>query len=169
MTITFEFEKLLKAHFSFLRKQALRLTQNRFDADDLVQETVEKIVRNAEKFMPDSNFKAWISTIMRNSYINELRKKKRQMTVFGYPDEALTLSSKISVENAGVSHLEMEHLYELLDTLEEKYKIPVLMHYQGYQYKEIAEKLDISLGTLKSRIHHARRRLNLLLVSQSTQ
>ena len=135
---------------------AMRLTRNREDAKDLMQETVIKAFRYRAKYQMNTNFKAWTTTIMRNTFINIYRKRRNRNKVEAPIEDLLfSLKNRTSGELAD-STAHMEDLKKLLGKLSTTYRIPFLMAFQGYEYKEIAETLDIPIGTVKSRIHSAR-------------
>ncbi len=142
--------------FSF----ALRLTRNRQDAQDLVQETSMRAYHNRDKFTMGTNFKSWVSTIMRNTYINRYRKQKSRRHV-NQPIEnfSYALESSNAIPNKGEHDLRMEELKRILQGIGDLYSVPFLMFYRGYEYKEIANHLDIPIGTVKSRIFLARQRM----------
>ena len=117
-----------------LLRFAYKLTANREEANDLLQETSLKALDNEEKYVPDTNFKGWMYTIMRNIFINNYRKIVRDQTFVDQTDN--------------LYHLNLP-----------QYKVPFSMHVSGFKYREIAEKLDLPLGTVKSRIFFTRQRL----------
>lgn len=139
---------------------ALRLTRNRQDAQDLVQETNLRAFRHREKFTVGTNFKSWVSTIMRNTYINRYRKMKSRRHV-NQPIEAFSyaLESNSAIPNKGEHDMRMKELKSMLGSIGELYSVPFLMFYRGYEYKEIAHHLAIPIGTVKSRIFLARQRM----------
>ena len=154
-----EFQSKWQNLESLLYGFAMKLTGNREDANDLMQETVFKAYRNRGKYQLNTNFKAWTTTIMRNTFINAYRKKRRRNKVEAPVEDLLyTLSNKASADLADAS-VKAKDLYATLDTLSETYRVPFLMFFRGYEYKEIAEHLDIPIGTVKSRIFCARRNL----------
>jgi len=155
-----EYENLL---FSF----ALRLTRTRNDAEDLMQETKIKAFRHKNRFQPGTNFKGWISTIMRNTFINQYRKMKTRRHI-NQPVEDMTtfLENSNIISNAGEHNLRMEELHRLLSTMSDIYREPFMMFFQGYGYKEIAEHFQIPIGTVKSRIFLARKKMKELLGGQ---
>lgn len=150
------FDSLQKGLLNF----AFHLTQNEEDARDLVQETAYKAFKYKSMYQPQTNLRAWLMTIMRNTFINNYRQKKRRQTLHDNTDNAYFLnSSNALVSNEGEAAATMEELIQLVEKLDDWMKIPFLMHYEGHKYEEIAEALDIPLGTVKSRIFFARRRM----------
>lgn len=144
---------------SMLLAFAHSLTKDREEANDLYQETAYKAFRYRDKFQPTTNFKAWILTIMRNTFINGYRRKRRQQTFLDSSDNDFLLNSTETTVNLGESNIMQEEIVRAIDMLEDKLRIPFLMQYQGFAYEEIAAQLDIPLGTVKSRIHFARKTL----------
>lgn len=139
---------------------AYNLTQNMEDAKDLYQETAYRAMANREKFMPDTNFKAWLFTIMKNIFINNYRKKVKANTIMDTTENLYYLNSgKDSIDNRGDANILIKELKGLIEKLDESIKAPFLMHYQGFKYQEIADHFDLPLGTVKSRIFFARREL----------
>lgn len=139
---------------------AYKLTNSMEEARDLYQETAYRALKNKEKFRPNTNFKAWTMTIMKNIFINAYRKKKKKNTLIDQTDNNYYINSGgPTVHNGSGSNIMMQELLGMVDALDESLRIPFLMHYQGYKYKEIAEHLDLPLGTVKSRIFFARKEL----------
>lgn len=135
---------------------AMKLTKNEQGANDLFQETVYKAYANIEKFRTGSNFKAWITTIMYNTYVNQYRKRKRRKQVEApVEDFSYALESKVYDQTADGKIME-DDLKEILDGLSGTYKQPLQMYVDGYKYKEISTQLEIPMGTVKSRINYAR-------------
>ena len=152
--------KLDNLLFSF----ALRLTKNRQDAQDLMQETSLRAYRHRDKFASGTNFKSWISTIMRNTYINRYRKMKTRKHVNNPMEEfSYALESKNAVANSAEHDMRMTELTKMLDSVGELYSVPFMMFYKGYEYKEIAAHLGIPIGTVKSRIFLARQRMKQMI------
>ncbi len=139
---------------------ALSLTRDMEDSKDLFQETVFKALKNKDKFRIGTNFKAWILTLMRNTFINDYRRKKRSKikTVSNDSIEMVTNTLKVA-SNAGGSNLAMQELMAMLDQLDEKLRQPFWMNYLGMSYQEVADALETPLGTIKSRIFFARKEL----------
>jgi RNA polymerase sigma factor (sigma-70 family) len=153
------YEQLDKVNNS-LRAFSIKLTGNQTDAYDLYQDTALRIISNADKFKPDTNFKAWAVTIMRNIFINNYRKKMRRGTILDQtPNNYYINSGENVIENAGISDASYKELLRMVSQLPEEFKRPFWMAFKGYKYDEIAEELDAPLGTIKSRIFFARRKL----------
>ena len=145
-----------------LRAFAVSLTQNADKADDLVQETLVKAWDKHESFQPGTNLKAWLFTIMRNTFINGHRRDARKRAVIEQvratgPAYAVTTAPQ---NEAGLLRREIEGGLARLDPA---FRHPFLLHHEGYKYEEISDQLAIPLGTVKSRIHEARRRLTHML------
>jgi len=155
-----EFMKQIDQLEGLLFSFALRLTRNRQDAQDLMQETSLRAFRHREKFAVGTNFKSWVSTIMRNTYINRYRKmKSRKHVNQPIEDFSFALESSNAIPNKGEHDMRMKELKIMLNGIGELYSVPFLMFYRGYEYKEIASHLNIPIGTVKSRIFLARQRM----------
>ena len=148
---------------------AMKLTGNAMDADDLMQETATRAFKSREQFRPDTNFKAWVVTIMRNTFINDYRRRKRMNSEELEVDKAELNRTDLVVYNDSESDIQMEELTALIATLKPKYRQPFLMHYEGYSYQEIADEMGIILGTVKSRIHVARQELRRQLEAVASE
>jgi len=161
---TAEFSQLLETNRDTLFRFALKLTRNYQDAQDLFQDAVVRAFRYRQKFQMGTNFKAWMATIIRNTMITKSRIKRR-LKIAGEPIEtyAYAIESRNMVSNQAEVDLRMEELHLLLDRLPEIHRIPFLMHYKGYEYKEIAEQMDIPIGTVKSRLNTARKTLKTMI------
>ena len=145
---------------SSLQSFAMNLTKDREDAMDLYQDTAFKALVNKDKFRAGTNFKAWLFTIMKNTFINNYRKKIRKNTLIDSTDNMYFInSSQTIVKNQADSEILLEELNSLIDTLDENLKNTFRMHFKGYKYHEIAELEDIPLGTVKSRIFLARKEI----------
>ncbi|MEN0006254.1 MAG: RNA polymerase sigma factor [Bacteroidota bacterium] len=143
-----------------LRAFSLKLTGNNDDAADLYQDTAVRIITNADKYNPGTNFKAWAVTIMRNIFINNYRKKmRRNLIIDQTPNNYFLNSGGDAVENGGESLVAFQELIKMVDKLPDDFRKPFMMAYEGYKYDEIAEQLEAPLGTIKSRIFFARRKL----------
>jgi len=141
-----------------LERFAYSLTANHEDARDLLQETYLKALTYKDKFEDNTNIKAWTFTIMKNTFINNYRKAVKQNTTFDSSDNQFMINSKS--ENYGpdsmYSHSEIS---KKIDALEDDFRLPFQMHTSGYKYKEIADKLNLKIGTVKSRIFFSRQKL----------
>ena len=138
---------------------AMRLTRNSIDASDLLQETFYKAYKNKDHFKSGTNFKAWMTTIMYNSYVNRYRKQKTRSRV-SVALEDLPLSPASSKADASPdSQIMLKDLWNIVNSLSDTYKVPFMMSYEGYQYNEISKHLNIPMGTVKSRINYARKLL----------
>jgi RNA polymerase sigma factor (sigma-70 family) len=153
-----EFSNQLLNLESSLERFAYSLTANREDAKDLLQETFLKALTYKDKFEDNTNLKAWTFTIMKNTFINNYRKNIKQNTTFDTSDNQYLMNSKPDQVNpeAEFSHSEISKKVDLLD---DEFRIPFQMHNSGFQYKEIAEMLNLKIGTVKSRIFFSRQKL----------
>jgi len=143
-----------------LEGYALSLTTDSNNAKDLLQETILKALINREKFINSTNLKAWLYTIMKNTFINEYRRNKKANTFIDKTDNQYFLNnSKISEYSSPESKIAEKDIRKALSELSDDFKIPFEMYYNGYKYKEIAEELDLSIGTVKSRIFFTRKKL----------
>lgn len=143
---------------------AVQLTSNREAAQDLVQDTTLKVLDNEEKYVDNVNFKGWVFTIMRNIFINNYRRQVRAATVIDTTEDLyhLNLSQESGLTSPEGSFAAKEISVAINDFTPE-YKEPFTMYIAGYKYSEIADKMGLPLGTVKSRIFFARKRLQSLL------
>ena len=157
---TVDFTQHLLNVQSELFRFAFKLTADREEANDLLQETSLKALDNEEKFTPDTNFKGWMYTIMRNIFINNYRKIVRDQT---YVDQTDNLYHLNLPQDSGFESTEgaydIKEIHRVVNLLPNEYRIPFAMHVSGFKYREIAEKLSLPLGTVKSRIFFTRQRL----------
>ncbi|MCK5705169.1 MAG: RNA polymerase sigma factor, partial [Cyclobacteriaceae bacterium] len=143
-----------------LKPYALRLTRDMEDANDLLQETLLKAFSNREKYTDGTNFKAWMYTIMKNTFITNYQRMMRKNTFIDSTDNLHYInSSSASIENSAYSKFAMTDIDKAIEKLNDVYKAPFMMHFSGFKYHEIADKLDIPIGTVKNRIHIARKEL----------
>lgn len=143
---------------------AYRLTKNENDAQDLVQDTAYKAFKYKNLYQPKTNLRAWLLTIMRNTFINGYRQKKRHQVVNDNTDNEYFINSgHLIVHNGGEVSISLEEIWGVINQLEDCIKTPFLLFYQGYKYDEIAEILDIPVGTVKSRIFFARKKMQIAL------
>jgi RNA polymerase sigma factor (sigma-70 family) len=157
---TAEFDKVLVQNADFLKPFAINLTRDSEAANDLYQETLYKALANHEKYNAGTNIKAWLFTIMRNIFINDYRRKAKQRTIFdNSPNDFLLNSQQVSVTNSAEGALRLKEINEAIHHLPEIFKTPFQLYFDGYKYQEIADVLNEPLGTVKSRIHFARKLL----------
>jgi RNA polymerase sigma-70 factor (ECF subfamily) len=154
---------------------ALRMTRNRSDAEDLVQETYIKGWRSFHTFQEGTNLRAWLFRIMTNTYINKYNAQKRKGTEVELDDiEELFLYKRLgSIDQSQLSSSAEDQMLELftddevktaLESLPEDFRIPVLLSdVDGFSYKEIAEMLEIPIGTVMSRLHRGRKAMQKML------
>ena len=139
---------------------AYMLTSNRDDAYDLLQDTTLKALDNEDKFADNTNFKGWIFTIMRNIFINNYRRGARAATIVDTTDTLyhFNLSQDSGIDSPESSY-GAEEITSAINEFSDEYRLPFSMHVAGYKYNEIAEKMNLPLGTVKSRIFFARKKL----------
>lgn len=155
-----EFKEMLVTQADFLRPFAINLTRDTEAANDLYQETLYKALANHDKYNSGTNLKAWLYTIMRNIFINDYRRKAKQKTIFDHtPNEYLINQQQTAVSNAAESGIRIKEINKAIQQLPIIFRTPFLLYFDGYKYHEIAEVLSEPLGTIKSRIHFARKLL----------
>ena len=149
---------------SELLRFAYKLTSDRDEANDLLQETSLKALDNEDKYTPDTNFKGWMYTIMRNIFINNYRKVVRDQTFVDQTENLYHLSqSQDSGFDSTEGAYDIKEIHKIVNSLPKEYRVPFAMHVSGFKYREIADKLDLPLGTVKSRIFFTRQKLQLQL------
>ena len=157
---TIDFNQMLLSNAEFLKPFAITLTRDNETAKDLMQETMFRALANKEKYNVGTNIKAWLYTIMRNIFINNYRRKAKQNTIFdSTPNDYLLDNNQVTTINAAESNLSMKEVHEAIHNLPEIFKNPFLLYFDGFKYHEIAHVLEEPLGTIKSRIHFARKLL----------
>ena len=143
---------------------AYMLTSNREDAYDLLQDTTLKVLDNEEKYVDNTNFKGWVFTIMRNIFINNYRRIAREATMVDQTEDLYHLNlpqeSGLETPEGGIA---VGEITEAINSFPDEYRVPFCMLVAGYKYNEIAEKMNLPLGTVKSRIFFARQKLQELL------
>lgn len=155
-----DFNSILVSNAEFLKPFAITLTKDSEAAQDLFQETLYRALANREKYNVGTNIKAWLYTIMRNIFINNYRRKSlhKVTPVSSISDVMLTSFPETNSIN-GYTHIHLKEIYQALSSLPDIFKNPFQLYYEGYKYQEIAEMLNEPLGTIKSRIHFARKLL----------
>lgn len=155
-----DFDQILIKNTEFLRPFAFTLTRDQEAAKDLVQETLFRALANKEKYHIGTNLKAWMYTIMRNIFINNYRRKSKQQTIFDHTaNDFLLDTNQVTVANDAIATLNLKEVQEAIHKLPEIFRNPFLLYFDGYKYHEIADMLNEPLGTIKSRIHFARKLL----------
>jgi RNA polymerase sigma factor (sigma-70 family) len=160
----FEFNNSLLEMKSNLQRFAMSLTSDRDTALDLVQDTYLKAITYKDKFVDYTNLKAWVFTIMKNTFINNYRRNVKENTIIDGTQDLYYINQPhdkgfISPESS-FSESEIE---KAIDSLSDEFRIPFRMHVDGYKYKEIADELGLKIGTVKSRIFFTRQKLMLIL------
>lgn len=161
---TIEFNQMLMSNVDFLKPFAVTLTRDTESAKDLFQETLYRALANRDKYSVGTNIKAWLYTIMRNVFINNYRRKAKQGVLFDHtPDDFLLNQNQSAISNGALVTINMKEIQHALKGLPEIFRGPFVMYYEGFKYYEISEMLGEPLGTIKSRIHFARKLLKLQL------
>jgi RNA polymerase sigma-70 factor (ECF subfamily) len=164
-----DFKSEMIPHLDSLYNFALRLTTDPIDAEDLVQDTIVKAYRFFNSYEKGTNAKAWLFRILKNSYINNYRKKSKQPHQVDY-DEVSQYYETIRSEQSDTTDMEDILYRDMLDDqvtralqrLPEDFRTVVLLcDVEGFTYEEIANMLDVPIGTIRSRLHRGR---NLLRV-----
>ena len=162
------FEQEALSYIDPLYRTALRMTRSEADAEDLVQETYIRALRFRAQFTPGTNLKAWLFRILTNTFINAYRKRARAPETTELDDvDEFSLYRRMSAERPASSSPDPEREFldgivssEVTDALEElpaKFRTTVLLDVEGFSYKEIAEMLEIPIGTVMSRLHRGRK------------
>ena len=143
-----------------LKNFAYQLTANREDAEDLLQDTTLKALDNQEKYLENVNFKGWVFTIMKNIFINNYRKVVRNQTIIDQTEDLyhLNLPQESGFDTPDGSY-SVKEIMKAINSFSDEYKVPFSMHVAGFKYQEIADKMTLPIGTVKSRIFFARQRL----------
>jgi len=159
-----EFNNSLIGMKSNLQRFAMSLTSDRDTALDLVQDTYLKAITHKDKFADYTNLKAWVFTIMKNTFINNYRRNMKENTIIDGTQDLYYLNQPhdkgfISPE----SNYAKNEIEKAIDSLEDEFRVPFRMHIDGYKYKEIADELGLKIGTVKSRIFFTRQKLMHML------
>ncbi|MFO7789714.1 MAG: RNA polymerase sigma factor [Bacteroidota bacterium] len=147
-------------HSHQLKYYAFNLTRNDEDANDLMQETMFKALKNRDRYVHNKNLRSWLFTIMKNTFINQYRRNKyKQKMMSDAADLKGAVLSGIEDEINIDMYVVRSDIREALNKLNAKYSVPFMLFYKGYKYTEISKRLDLPLGTVKSRIYFARKML----------
>lgn len=162
---TLEFSYSLNRLSGSLKPYAMKLTRDLDDANDLLQDTFVKAYSNRDKFAEGTNLKAWLYTIMKNTFITNYQRMVRRGTFVDTTENLHFLNSGDAlIENGVYGTFAMADIQNALAKLDDAHKVPFMMYFQGFKYHEIAESLQIPIGTVKNRIHIARKLLKEDLV-----
>lgn len=163
-----EFTSSVLGHAPTLKNYALHFTRNEHDADDLVQDTLLKAITYYEKFKPGTNLNGWLYTIMKNTFTNKYHRTKKNNKIVSKSEEIQSVNLVYSAtKNKGESNFVMADIQNAIDKLSERYYNPFIMYFEGYKYLEIADHMKIPIGTVKTRIHIARKLLKRSLENYS--
>ena len=143
-----------------LERFAISLTSDREKAKDLLQDTFMKAILYRDKFEAFTNLKAWTFTIMKNTFINNYRRAVRENTTMDNTKDLYYINKpKDFGYDSPESDLSVKEIRKAIDKLEDEFRVPFEMHNAGYKYKEIADELNLKIGTVKSRIFFTRKKL----------
>lgn len=157
---TAEFTQQLTSLNPVLRSFTKKFTSDKDESLDLVQDTLMKAFTNRDKFRKDTNFKGWLFTIMRNTYINKYRKQQREKTSTDTTKNLYFLNVEDThTFNKPETNFEYQDIWKNVNELRDELLTPFKLHTSGYKYEEIAAHLDIPLGTVKNRIFQARKEI----------
>ena len=151
----FEFNTRVISLNDYISRFALQYTRDEELAKDLAQETILKALKNREKFRTNTNLKGWLKVILKNTFINAYRKKSNQIITYNSDDYKVAVGSPD--EYTPDDMLQTAHIQKLISEVNKDFRIPFLMHVEGYKYQEIADELNLRIGTVKSRIHQCRK------------
>ncbi len=155
-----EFNTLVMRQAPSLKMYALHFTHDSDDANDLVQDTLLKAITYYNKFKEGTNLKGWLYTIMKNTFINNYRRFVKISTFVTKTDEISSSQLSFSAtNNGGEQKFVMDDIKSALSNLQQEYYVPFTMYFEGFKYHEIADHLEIPIGTVKTRIHVARKLL----------
>lgn len=153
-----EFNSKLLSIENKLKYFAYSLTTDQEEAKDLLQETMLKALTNRDKFTDPRNFNSWAYTIMKNTFINNYRRTAKSNTIFNKSENNENLANKQQAVSPESEHAYKE-IRKKVNNLQDDFRVPFQMFTEGFKYKEIAEKLEIPIGTVKSKIFFARQKL----------
>jgi RNA polymerase sigma factor (sigma-70 family) len=155
-----EFNYSINQASKSLKPFALKLTRDLDDAKDLLQDTMVKAFLNRDKFTDGTNLKAWLYTIMKNTFLTNYQKMVRKNTFIDTTDDLHYInSSSLTIHNHALNTFASEEINKAVESINDMFKVPFMMYFNGYKYNEIADYLAIPIGTVKNRIHIARKML----------
>jgi RNA polymerase sigma factor (sigma-70 family) len=154
---TLNLNDVFTEHVPQLRSFAYRFTKDAGETDDLIQETLLKAFRYSDLFKPGTNMGAWLCTIMRNTFINDYRRSVRKNAIITQEEEiSYAHLIKSASKNNAEGKFAMADIQRTLSKLPKVYYEPFIQYFEGYKYHEIADALNIPIGTVKTRIHMER-------------
>jgi RNA polymerase sigma factor (sigma-70 family) len=156
---TMEFNVLLVTNSKFLKSFAYNFTHSLEDSEDLIQDTLIKALRYKDHFQEGTNFRGWLFTIMRNIFINNYKRKKLQNTMLDSTSNQYFLNHGNISEDSVNRRINEKDINKAITGLPYEYRTPFQMFMDGYHYDEISAAMSIPMGTVKSRIFHARKKL----------
>lgn len=155
-----DFNHMLLTNADFLKPFAITLTKDSEAAKDLYQETLYRAIANRDKYHVGTNIRAWLYTIMRNVFINSYRRKAKQRAVIESSPNEYQLEGRPADNHYGAeARIHEKEILTTVHHLPEIFRYPFLLYFDGFRYQEIAGMLKEPLGTIKSRIHFARKML----------
>lgn len=161
---TIQFQNSLLGLHDRLYYYAISLTSSSDKAHDLTQDTMLKCLENRDKYRQNTNFKAWVYIIMKNTFINDYRRAVKKRKTFETNNVEIHMNMYKDYGYSNPESIQSEKdIYANIDSLDYNLKITFTMFLEGYKYKEIAEILGLPLGTVKSRIFFTRKKLESLL------
>lgn len=157
ITETLKFETLITEYRTILRAYAMKFTRDEDDANDLMQDTLLKAFAYFANFKPGTNFKGWLFTIMKNTFINNYRRNVRKHELIVTEEDISSNNLMVSAtRNTAEAGFVGRDISKALATLPPPLYNPFMRYFEGYKYHEIAKEAGLPVGTVKTRIHHAR-------------
>lgn len=165
-----EFSTQLVNYEYALKPFAYSLTKDNAEGEDLFQDTIYRALLYRDKFQSGTNFKAWLMTIMKNIFINNYRKNAKRPTIFdSSQNQFLIDTGRNKVRNEGENEILKQELHAVIKSISNEIAAPFLMYFNGYKYNEIAEELNLPIGTVKSRIFLARKEMQQKLIGRGIE
>lgn len=151
-----DFNDLIQKNYDKFQHYTLNFTKNQDEREDLLHDTIFKALRYRSNYKHESNFKSWVYTIMKNTYINEYRKSMRWSPIQNKETSELILNTQFSNAEDPIENISKNEIQKAIATLKDNLKEVFKFYLEGYKYIEIAKMLHIPIGTVKSRIRLAR-------------
>lgn len=150
-----EFNTSVISLSDYIARFALQYTRDEDLAKDLAQETILKALKNREKFRTNTNLKGWLKVILKNTFINAYRRKTNQIISYNSDDYNVIVGTSDDYKPDDM--LQTSHIQKLIAAVSDDFREPFMLYVEGFKYQEIAEKLNLNIGTVKSRIHQCRK------------